>query len=181
MQRSEALTEVAVLEGDFPWAFQTVVAAPGVCCLFVLFVAHACVGLQQSGVACMLVFPLLEGGTACMPVTLQHVAPPLVSAGVRTLKEKNQIWDVHCKLLRAQEQVEKAKRDITAFAQYYQGRVEQLVAVEAGEQTSLHGGVLGDFVGDAAVQAGLSAMLARGRAYMDRQCQRADALLLEIA
>jgi hypothetical protein len=44
-QRPVALTEAATLKGDFPWAFQTVDAAPGLSCMAV------CCG---SGILCLL-------------------------------------------------------------------------------------------------------------------------------
>jgi hypothetical protein len=105
----------------------------------------------------------------------------VVSAGVRTLKEKKQIWDVYCRLLRSREQVQKATHDIRGFAQYYKDRADWLEAVEAGVVAPLGGSVLGTFADRLGVQAGLSAMLARGQAYVSRQRQRAQALLLHIA
>jgi hypothetical protein len=105
----------------------------------------------------------------------------IVSVGVRLLKEKKQIWDVHCRLLRAREQVVKAKRDIRAFAAYYEAMVVKLAAAETGGGDQLLcGGVLEQSTGLPHVQAGRQALLQKGVVFAVQQRELGRQLLSDI-
>jgi hypothetical protein len=111
----------------------------------------------------------------------QSLCTASAATGVRTLKEKKQIWEVHCRLLRAREQVEKAKRDIRAFAAYYEALVLRLAAADAGaDDQPLCGEVLGQYAGSPRVLGGLRALLQKGAAFVAQQRQLGRQLLSTI-
>jgi biotin operon repressor len=84
---------------------------------------------------------------------------------------------VHCRLLRAREQVEKVKLDIRAFAAYYEALVLKLAAAD---DQPLCGEVLGQYAGSSRVLGGLRALLQKGAAFVAQQRQLGRQLLSTI-